>query len=601
MTRQPDGRVHPAIYQAQEQLQQGRISRREFLRVATLLGTSLSTATLLAACGAPPAAEAPPTTEAEPTEEPEATEEEPTEEPEATEEPTEEPGAETAVAADTIIRGGTLTVGMKVQAVDHPARFAWTEPANNFRLVFEYLTQSDEENITHPQLLESWEASDDLTVWTLNLRQGIMWVDKDGEEVEELVADHVVYNFNEWLNPEVGSSILGLWEGFLKPEGVEVVDDHTIRLNLAAPKLDVPENLFHYPAQIVHPTFNGDATSGTNLSTGPYLLEEYIVGERSSLVRRENYWQMGADGEPLPYLDRIEFIDLGDDETAYITALQNGQIHTKYEPSANMIEALRDDANLVIYSVDTSQVRTLRVRVDQEPWDNNDVRLALKKCQDRQKILDIAALGEGLPGHDFHVAPVQPDFAPMEVPEYDPEGAKQLLEQAGFADGLDVSIAIGTGWADVVGYAETLQQDAAPAGFNITLENMPNTAYWDLWTETTVGITPWTHRPLGVMLLPLAYIADAEGKPVPWNETRWVDEEFSELLKEAQGTLDLEARREIMAELERIQMERGPVGIAWWKRVWEIFNPAFQNVQAHPTLYNLWREVWYNPDADPNA
>ncbi|NIN63377.1 MAG: hypothetical protein GTO63_01395, partial [Anaerolineae bacterium] len=100
--------------------------------------------------------------------------------------------------------------------------------------------------------------------------------------------------------------------------------------------------------------------------------------------------------------------------------------------------------------------------------------------------------------------------------------------------------------------------------------------YWGLWTETAVGITTWAHRPLAVMVLPLAYIADSEGTPVPWNESRWVDDEFTELLQQAQGTLDVEARREIMADLQRIQQERGSIGIAWWVNFWAISNPGFQ-------------------------
>ncbi|NCC33561.1 MAG: hypothetical protein EOM24_16325, partial [Chloroflexia bacterium] len=162
-------RIHPGIEQAQAQLQQGRISRRDFLRVATLLGASLPFASVLAACGGGTTTTAPPPVD-----------------PVAPAEPT--PGA--------IKRGGVLRVGIAVQAVDHPARFSWTESANAFRHVFEYLTETDENNITHPLLLESWEASDDLTVWTLNLRQGIKWTNGD-----ELVAEHVRYNFGEWLNP----------------------------------------------------------------------------------------------------------------------------------------------------------------------------------------------------------------------------------------------------------------------------------------------------------------------------------------------------------------------------------------------------------------
>jgi peptide/nickel transport system substrate-binding protein len=328
-------------------------------------------------------------------------------------------------------------------------------------------------------------------------------------------------------------------------------------------------------------------------------LQEYKVGERVVIKARQDYWQMGADGQPLPYLDGIEFIDLGNDQTAATTALQSGQVMSVYDVTPDSFLALRDDPNIVVQPITTAQSRVLRVRVDLDPWKDNNVRLALKKCQDRQKILDQAYFGEGQLGHDTHVAPVQPEFAPMDVPEYDPEGAKKLLEEAGFGDGLDVSISVGTGWTDIVAYIETLQEDAKAAGINITLDTMPNSAYWDLWTETAVGVTPWTHRPLAVMLLPLAYIADSEGKPVPWNESRWVDEEFTQLLQKAQGTLDVEARRAIMADLQRIQSERGSIGIAWWQNIWRVTNPAIQNVEPHPTDYYLWREIWLDPDKNP--
>ena len=580
-------RVHPYIPEAYDMLKTGRISRREFLRMATLLGMSVGAATIAAQCGAPGPAQ-PAATEA-PASGGEAAA--PTEEAAAV-----APTQEAAAAVGAIKRGGTMKVAIQVPAVDHPARFSWVFDSNEFRLIFEYLTETDKDNITHPYLLESWKASDDLKTWTLNLRKGIKWTNGD-----EFKAEDVVFNFKEWLNPDVGSSILGLWEGFLTTNDIEVVDDYTVKLNLAAPKLDVPENLFHYPAQIMHHSFNGDITTGKNPSTGPYVLEEYKTGERVKIKAREGYWQMGADGQPLPYLDAIEFIDLGNDQTAAVTALQSGQVHSIYDVTPDSFLALRDDPKIVVAPITTAQSRVLRMRVDLEPWTDNNVRLALKKCQNREKILDQAYFGEGLLGHDTHVSPVQPEFAPMDVPEYDPEGAKKLLEEAGHGDGLDVKISVGTGWTDVVSYIETLQEDAKPAGINITLDTMPNSSYWDLWTETPVGVTPWTHRPLAVMLLPLAYIADAEGKPVPWNESRWVDEEFTKLLQKAQGTLDVEARRAIMADLQRIQSERGSIGIAWWQNIWRVYNPGFQNIEPHPTDYYLWREVWYDPDKDPNA
>ncbi|MFQ5614283.1 MAG: ABC transporter substrate-binding protein [Anaerolineae bacterium] len=581
-------KVHPYIPEVYKQLREGRISRREFMRTVTLLGMSFGAATIAAQCGAQPAA--PAAEQAAPAEQEQAA---PAQEQEAA--PAQEQAAEAAPTGG-IKRGGTLRIAEQMQAIDHPARLSWTEPSNVFRFVFEYLTETDRENITHPYLLEKWEASDDLQTWTLHVRKGIMWTNGD-----ELNADDVIFNFNEWLNPDVGSSILGFFEGFMTANDIERVDDHTVRLHMAAPKLDVPENLFHYPAQIMHRSFDGDVTTGKNPSTGPYTLEEYVVGERARVVARDDYWQMGEDGQPLPYLDAIEWIDLGDDQTAYVAALQSGEVHSFYDPTVDSFLALRGDPNVNIIGVATSQVRVMRMRVDQPPYDDVRVRNALKMCQDREKILDLAYFSEGVLGHDVHVAPIHPEFAPMEVPAYDPDGAKALLEEAGFADGIDMSISVGTGWTDVVAYAETLKEDAAPAGINLTLDTMPNPAYWDLWTETPLGITPWTHRPLAVMVLPLAYIADSEGNPVPWNETRWVDEEFSARLLEAQGTLDIEARRAIMADVQRIMQERGPVGIAFWKNVWTVINPAFQNIKGHPNNYELYREVWYDPELDPHA
>jgi peptide/nickel transport system substrate-binding protein len=575
--------AHAYLPNAYRKLKEGRISRREFMRMATLLGMSVGAATIAAQCGAPAAAPAP--AEPAPAEE----------EPAAAEEPAaEEPAAEAAPAGG-IKRGGTLRVASQVPAVDHPARYSWVFDANQSRLVTEYLTETAPDNVTRPYLLESWEANDDLTMWTLNLHKGIMWSNGD-----ELVADDVLFNFGEWLNPDVGSSILGLWEGFLTIDGVEKVDDHTVNLSLTQPLLAVPENLFHYPAQIVHRNFDGNITSGKNPGTGPYSLVEHKVGERVRIEKREGYWQMGEDDQPLPYLDAIEWIDLGEDQTSWVAAILSGQVHNMYQPSPDTFLALKDSDKVNVQAVGTDQARVFRVRVDIPPWDNQDERNAIKKLQDRQKILDTAFFGEGLLGHDVHVSPVQPEFAPMDVPEYDPDGAKELLAGAG-QEGLAFNIAVGTGWTDVVAYAETYQEDAKAAGVDVSLNTMPNSAFWDLWTEAEVAVTPWTHRPLAVMLLPLAYIADSEGKPVPWNESRWVDEEFTARLVEAQGTLDVEARRAIMTDVQAIMQERGPVLIAWWQNQWDISNPAFIGMQAHPTNYNLWQNVWYDPDLDPFA
>ncbi len=564
-------RFHPAVPELQKHLKAGRIGRREFLRTVTLLGVSAGTAYAMTACApaAQPAAPGAPAAPAAPT----------------------EPTAAPAVAA-VPKRGGVVKVGMQVPAVDHPARFSWVFDSNEFRQVYEYLTETGSDNITRPYLLDKWEVNKELTEWTLMLKKGIKWSNGD-----ELTSEDVLFNFAEWLKPETKSSILGLWEGFLKIENVKAVDTHTIKLMLDAPKLDVPETLFHYPAQVMHRSFNGDLSTLKNPGTGPMKLDEFKVGERVKVSAREGYWQNGADGKPLPYLDGIEYLDLGNDQTAYVAALQSGQIDTIYDPTVDTYLALKDKPGVVVEPITTSQVRVLRVRVDQDPWKDNKVRQAFKLCQDRDAILEKAYFGQGVLGGDFHVSPVHPEYADIGIPKYDPEKSKALLKEAGVAEPVKVKLSVGTGWTDIVAYAESLKETAKAGGFEVELDTMPNNAYWDLWTETPVGVTPWTHRPLGVMLLPLAYIADAEGKPVRWNESRWVDEEFSKLLKQAQGTIDVEARRALMKDIETIQQERGSVAIAWWQSVWNIKGLKLQGAPAHPTHYQIWREAWLDPDA----
>jgi len=551
--------VHPYIPELKERYQLGRVTRREFMRNACLLGMSFAAAnTFLTACG---------------------------------DDDDKEEEKTGGAATDGIKRGGTLRSAMQVIRIDHPARYSWVYDANATRHFLEYLAVTDRNNVTHPHLLEKWQASGDVKTWDLFLRKDVKWNNGD-----DFTADDVIFTMKEWFNPEVGSSILGLMS-YLQPSGIEKVDDHHVRLNLDTGEIAVPEHLFHYPAQILHRDFGGDIIANP-VGTGPYTLEEYSVGERCVLKARTDYWKDGADGKPLPYLDEIIYVDMGEDQTAAVTAIKAGQIDNIYDITPATWEALKDFEGTKVDAIGTARGRVLRMRVDKEPWTDERVRMALKLCQDRQKILDLAFFGEGVLGQDHHLAPgVHPEYAPMDTPEYDPERSKELLAEAGYPDGLDVELAVGTGWPDVVSYAETLKQDAKAGGFNITLNTMPNSQYWDLWTEVDLGITPWTHRPLGTMVLNLAYTCDADGVPVAWNESRWCDDEFSTLLTEANGTLDVEARRKIMEKLQKIQMERGSIGLAYFFKTWYIFNKKFQDLYAHPTVYDLWNEVWYDPDA----
>jgi peptide/nickel transport system substrate-binding protein len=541
-------RVHPAIPEAYNQLEQGRISRREFLRFSTLLGLSAGVAYVAAACGTP----------------------------------TEE-AAQPGAPAGAVKRGGTFTRAMELQQIDHPARFSWVQQANVSRQVGEYLTETGPDNITRPLLLEKWEASDDLKTWTLFLNKGVKFNNGD-----ELTADDVMFNFSEWLDPDIGSSIISLMNYLTGPQDVEKVDDYTVRMHLTDGNIGVPEHLFHYPALIVHRNFEGDFIKQP-IGTGGFTLEEYTEGERAVLKRREDYWRNGADGNPLPYLDEIIYVSMAKD--AAVAAVQGGQVDAMYQPRAADWQALKDMPGMQVLTAPTAVTTVLRMRVDVDPWTDQRVINALKMSQDREKIGQLAYYGQVDPGIDAHIAPVHPAYCEKPIPEYDPEGAKALLAEAGYPDGLQVTLATKNDLEEPE-YAQALKEQAAPGGFDIELDITEPGGYWDRWTEVDLGMTSWTHRPLGTQVFRLGYTSDADGNPVEWNETRFVDKEFEDLLTQAEGTLDVEARREIFCKIEDIFMERGPIGIAYWKSVWNILPEKFKDAIAHPTEYDLIHDMW---------
>jgi peptide/nickel transport system substrate-binding protein len=558
-------KIHPLVTKANQQLREGKISRRDFLRLSTLVGMSLAAAEVLAACGPEPAA---------------------TQAPAAAPAATEAPVVATeAPATGGIVRGGTLTCATRIERVDNPATFSLVSASHPWRHVVEYLTYTDPAGITHPYLLENWTASDDLLTWTLAVRKGIKF-----NNGQELTADDVMFNFKQWLTESVQSSMFGAMS-YLTLDGVEKTDDYTITLRLTTPSIFIPEHLAQYPAGIVPASFGGDITKEP-VGTGAFTMEEYVVGERCVLKARSDYWRNGVDGKPLPYLDEIIMVQLGDDRSADLSAYQSGQVDTIIEPNVAIWEALKDDPESTIVASPTGATRVLRMRADQEPWTKVEVNQALKHCHNREKILALALQGQGTIGNDSHVAQANPEFVDIPPYPFDTAKSKELLAAAGYPDGVTVELAVASDWPESMAYAQALKEDAAAGGFTINLNPMPASQYWEGWTDFNMGITWWSHRTLAPMTLAVAYTANPDGTPAAWNESHWVDQEFIDILNEAVGTLNLEKRKELVGKLEVIQKERGTICIPFFMSVWKIYKKNVHDVVADPQEYAIFYETW---------
>jgi len=545
---------HVLVPTLKRQLAEGAIDRREFLRYATLLGVASGTAYAFV------------------------------------EKVTGEKLVAPAAAQGALPKGGTLRLAMRCQDLKSPHTYSWVESSNSARQVLDYLTVTGVDNITRPGLVEKWEVSPDLKTWTLRVRRSVKW-----HNGRQFTADDVVWNLKRVLDPKTGSSVLGLMKGFLLEDyeagekddkgnpkkssrlwdanAIQKVDDFTVRLNGKTAQLAVPEQLFHYPLLIMDPAENGEFKVGSN-GTGAFQLVENEVGRKQVLkARKEAYWGGG------PHLDQLEFIDLGDDPAASVAALASRQVDGLYGADIVQLEALQKIPHVKMYQVTTAYTATARMQ-PVKPFDDKRVRQAMRYAIDSGVVLQVAHRGLGQVGEHHHVSPVHPEYAKLPAFTRDVAKAQRLLAEAGYPNGIDVEIIARPQPAWELLAVQTMVEQWKEAGIRVKINVMPSTQYWEVWTKVPFGFTTWAHRPLGVMSLALAYRTG-----VPWNESKYSNPEFDRLLTQAEGTLDVNSRREIMARLEAILQEDGPIVQPVWRAIFTFHDKRVLGFQPHPTLY----------------
>jgi len=486
------------------------------------------------------------------------------------------------------VYGHKLRIAGLLPESTHPARTVSIPASQVLRQVFEYLTYTDENNITHPFLLDRWVVSEDFKTWSLHLKKNIFF-----NNGQALTSDDVIFSIEQWLNPETRSPMKSILGDYLAPTGIQKIDSHQVMLHLNRPGLSLPEQLFHPSAMILnHRTFEGDLMK-TPHGTGPFRVDKFEKNIQCLLKRRYDYWQPG-----LPFLNEIEFLDLGRNVSSRVKALKSGNVDLIDLSDARGSDAysiLKSDRNIRLTPVPTARANVLRMRVDREPWNNNRIRRALKLCQHRDKILNLAYNGQGTIGNDFHVCPTHPEYCEKKTIKFDPRRAKSLLEEAGHGSGLDIHLTIAEGRPDIKTQALVLLNDAARAGFRIHLQEVPGHEYRRNRSLYDLGITSWDHYPLGITALKLANEVDEQGNPGSWNETRWANEEFSQLLRQADNTLDILERKALFCKLEEIQMNQGAIGIPCWQNSYTASRKHVQNIQPHPNGYLLLNKVWIKP------
>ena len=209
---------------------------------------------------------------------------------------------------------------------------------------------------------------------------------------------------------------------------------------------------------------------------------------------------------------------------------------------------------------------------------------------DHEETLRLAFRGHGVPAENHHVSPIHPEYFGLPRQRRDVEGARALLAEVGHGPGNPLRISIDfSASEDWHRSALTaIKNQVAPAGIELDLNSMPGATYWDVWDSTPFGFTFWTHRPLGVMVLNLAYRSG-----VPWNETAYASAEFDAALDSANGLLDVEERRAQMEAVQGILQRDAVIVQPLWVNSFSLSREGRLNgVEPHPSRYHQFQDWW---------
>lgn len=458
---------------------------------------------------------------------------------------TADAGSETAADATADGPQGTLRLASLSIVQTDPALISSDSEVMIANQVYDYLIDIDPENNIIPRLAQEWTTSEDGLTWTFTLADNATWHDGD-----PVTAEDVVWTFDRLRNPDSGYATTSLYANIT---GIEATAENEVTFTLTETNPFLLYDLSDNHA-LVMKAGTEDATDFNG--SGPFRVVEYTPEDRLILEANPDYFIEGQ-----PNVAGMEIIFFSE-QTAYVDALRGGQLDLIISLPTPLYESLQQEPGIQTYEVPTNGFDLIRVRADREPGNNPDVVRAMKMATDREAIFQLIAQGYGEIGLDSPIGPLYTQYflADAPVPAFDPEGARQLLADAGYPDGLALTLHVpDTGNRPDLG--AVIKDQWEQAGFIVDLSIEQEGIYYgdNGWLEVDWGITGWGSRPYPQFYLNVMLQTDAI-----WNESRYSNPQLDELIQLAGTTLDKEARVEAYHEIQRILAAEGPVIIPYF-------------------------------------
>ncbi|MBM3519817.1 MAG: ABC transporter substrate-binding protein [Alphaproteobacteria bacterium] len=438
-------------------------------------------------------------------------------------------------------KGGTFKV-----AVGHGQTTDSLDPAtwsNGFTFGFGKsimgapLVQVNSKNEAVPHVAESFEPAGGANKWVFKIRKGITF-----HNGKTLTADDVVATVQYHIGADSKSPAKSVLSSInsAKADGPD-----TVVFELTGGNADFPFLLSDYH-MAMYPSEGGKIMWEQGIGAGPFVLKSFEPGIKLTAERNPNYFgNVWFDG-----IELLSIVDVAARTNAYLS----GEVHFMDRAELKTIDMLKNAPETELYNVSGFAHYTAPMHCDTAPFDKVEVRQALKWAINRQELVDKILYGYGSPGNDNPISPAM-KFAinPEPVYSYDPEKAKSLLKKAGM-ENLKVDFsASDAAFAGGVDAALLMAEHAKAAGIEINVVREPNDSYWDnVWLKKPWCLCYWGGRPVADMFMSVSLAADAA-----WNDTRWKNPRFNELLVAARAETDDAKRATMYAESQQLIHDDG--------------------------------------------
>lgn len=438
--------------------------------------------------------------------------------------------------------------------------------------VFDCLTEVAADGSLKGELAESWEASADAKTWTFNLRSGVTF-----HNGKAFGADDVIESLQMHLGEESKSAAKPIVEAITE---MKKITDTQVQFTLSAGNADFPYLMSDYHI-CMYPAGQIEEAIAKGIGTGLYAVKSFDPGVRMVATRVADHYKGDAAG----FFEEIEYIAINDN-TARMNALMTGQVDTINRIDFNTEALLKANPMLRIQEVTGNQQYTFPMLTNGAPYNDVNVRRAIKYGVNRQELVDKILQGHGAVGNDSPIGPANQYYNDeMEQTAYDPDKAKFYLKEAGMDSiNLDLS-ASDAAFEGAVDAAQLMQASMAPAGININVIQEPADGYWsNVWLKKPFSACYWSGRATEDWMFATAYEAG-----VPWNDSQWDGDDsarFQELLLSARAELDSDTRKAQYFEMQEILRDEGGVLIPMFANYVQAVN---NRISSPEVVGNLWQ------------